>query len=149
MITSSKASHLVWFFFFLIFVYVCMWASQVVRGQESDCQCRRCRFNPWSRKIPWRRKWQPAPVFLPGKSYRQRSLVGYSPQGGKESDMTEQLSVCMHSAEWVPVVTYVISSCCMWDLVPRPGMEPGPLALGVQSLSHWTTREVPHLSFTG
>jgi len=41
------------------------------------------------RKIPWRRKWQPTPVFLPGKSHGQRSLVGYSPQGCKELDMTK------------------------------------------------------------
>ena len=41
-----------------------------------------------SRKIPWRREWQPTPVFLPGESRGQRSLVGYSSQGGKESDMT-------------------------------------------------------------
>ena len=40
----------------------------------------------WVEKIPWRRKWQPTPVFLPGKSHRQRSLVGYSPWGCKESD---------------------------------------------------------------
>ena len=39
----------------------------------------------------WRRKWQPSPVFLPGKSHGQRSLVGYSPWGHKESDMTEKL----------------------------------------------------------
>ena len=44
---------------------------------------------PWDRKISWRRKWQPTPVFLPGKSHGQRSLAGYSPQGHKESDMTE------------------------------------------------------------
>ena len=47
-------------------------------GKESACQCRRCkrcRFEPWVRKIPWRRKWQPAPVFLPGESHGQRSLV--------------------------------------------------------------------------
>ena len=43
------------------------------------------------RSIPWRRKWQPTPVFLPGESHGQRSLVGYSPQGHKESDTTEQL----------------------------------------------------------
>ena len=42
-------------------------------------------------KIPWRRKWQPTPVFLPEKSHGQRSLVDYSPWGRKESDMTEQL----------------------------------------------------------
>ena len=44
-----------------------------------------------SQKIPWRRKWQPTPVFLPGKSHGQRSLVGYSPWGCKESYTTEQL----------------------------------------------------------
>ena len=44
-----------------------------------------------SKKIPWRRKWQPTPVFLPGKSHGQRSLTGYSPWGLKELDMTEQL----------------------------------------------------------
>ena len=46
------------------------------------------RFDPWVGKIPWRRKWQPTPVLLPGKSHGQRSLVGYSPWGRKESDMT-------------------------------------------------------------
>ena len=43
------------------------------------------------RKIPWRRKWHPTPVLLPGKSHGRRSLVGYSPWGHKDSDMTEQL----------------------------------------------------------
>ena len=43
------------------------------------------------REDPWRRKWQPTPVFLPGKSHRRRSLVGYSPRGPKELDMTEWL----------------------------------------------------------
>ena len=54
-------------------------------GKESACQCRRCRFNPWVRKIPWRRAWQPTPVFLPGESHGQRSWTGYSPWGHKES----------------------------------------------------------------
>ena len=49
-------------------------------------QCRRPGFDPWVRKIPWRRKWQPTPVFLPGKSHGQRSLVGCGPRGHKESD---------------------------------------------------------------
>ena len=48
-------------------------------------------FSPWVEKISWRRKWQPTQVFLPGKSHGQRSLVGYSPWGCKESDMMEQL----------------------------------------------------------
>ena len=55
-------------------------------GKVSACQCRRDSrrgFNPWVRKMPWRNKWQPTPVFLPGKSHGQRSLVGYSPWGWK------------------------------------------------------------------
>ena len=54
-------------------------------------QCRKPGFYPWVGKIPWRRKWQPTPVFLPGESHGCRSLVGYSPWGHKESDMTERL----------------------------------------------------------
>ena len=45
-------------------------------SKEFSCQCRRPVFNPWLGKIPWRRKWQPSPVYLPGKSQGQRSLVG-------------------------------------------------------------------------
>ena len=45
--------------------------------------------DPWVRKIPWGRKWQPTPVFLPGKFHGQRSLASYSPWGLKESDITE------------------------------------------------------------
>ena len=47
--------------------------------------------HPWVRKIPWRRNWQPTPVFLPGESHGQRSLVGYSLCGPKQLDTTEQL----------------------------------------------------------
>jgi len=49
-------------------------------------------FDPWVGKIPWRRKWQSTPVFLPGKSHGQRNLVGYSPWHHKVLEMTEQLS---------------------------------------------------------
>ena len=48
-------------------------------------------------KIPWRKKWLPTPVFLPGKSHGQRSLMGYSPWGHKGSDTTVQLSTHMHT----------------------------------------------------
>ena len=47
----------------------------------SACQCRRCMLDSQSSKIPWIRKWQPTPVFLPGKSHGQRSLEDYSPWG--------------------------------------------------------------------
>ena len=58
-------------------------------GKESAYQCRRLRLDPCIGKIAWRRKWQPTLVLLPGKSNRQRSLVGYSPWGRKESDKIE------------------------------------------------------------
>ena len=61
-------------------------------GKEPTCECRRHkkhRFNPWVGKMPWRRKWQPTPVFLPGESHAQRSLGGYSPWDHKESDTAE------------------------------------------------------------
>ena len=54
----------------------------VTSGREAACQCRiqkRCGFDPWVGKIPWRRVLQPTPVFLPGEFHGQRSLVGYSP----------------------------------------------------------------------
>ena len=67
----------------------------------SDCreihlQCRRPGFDPWVGKIPWRKEWQPTPVFLPGESHGQRSLVDYSPWDCKESDTTEQLPYIQH-----------------------------------------------------
>ena len=46
-------------------------------------------FDPWDEKIPWRKKWQPTPVFLPEEFHGQRSLVGYSPWNRKELDMTK------------------------------------------------------------
>ena len=70
-------------------------------GKESGCQCRRpkrCRFDPWVRKIPWRRAWQPTPVFLPGESPGgHRSLAGYSPWGCKElvtTEVTQHAHIC-------------------------------------------------------
>ena len=57
-------------------------ASQVVLVVEPACQCKRGKrwgFDPWVRKIPWKRAWQCTPVFLSGESHGQESLVGYSP----------------------------------------------------------------------
>ena len=68
---------------------------QRLSGKESICQCRRHRrpaFDPWVRKIPWRKEGQPTPVFLPGKPHAQRSLVGYSPGGCKELHTTERMN---------------------------------------------------------
>ena len=74
-------------------------------GKVMCLQCRRPKFNPWVRKIPWKREWLPIPVFLPGEFHRQRSLAGYSPWGCKESDTTKwgRSSACM-------------LSCLVWHL---------------------------------
>ena len=61
---------------------------------------RRWRFNPWVRKIPWRRKWQPTPVFLPGKSHGQRSLAGYSPWGRQVGHNWATEHTHTHSLTW-------------------------------------------------
>ena len=66
--------------------------ESVVKNPNANEGHMRLRFDPSVTKIPWRRKWQPTPKFLPGESHRQRSLAGYSPWGCRESDMTEQLS---------------------------------------------------------
>ena len=66
-------------------------SAQVVHQYRIACRCRRCKrlgFDPWVGKIPWRRKWQPTLVFLPGKPHGQNPM-GYNPRGCKESDMTE------------------------------------------------------------
>ena len=78
-------------------------SSHVVNGKKSACQCRRCRrhgFDPWVRKIPWRKQWLPTPVFLPGESHGQRSLVDYSPWVRKELDRTEHM--CMQALRSLP-----------------------------------------------
>ena len=69
--------------------------GKLANGKQSTHQCRRGKrhgFNMQVEKILWRGKWQPTPVFLPGKSHRWRSLPGCSPWGRKESDTTERLT---------------------------------------------------------
>ena len=85
-------------------------------GRESACQRRRCkrhRLNPWVRNIPWRRKRQLTPVFLPRESHGQRSLAGYSPWGRKKSDTTEQLIFYF--------IFYSLANAGYTGLIPGPG----------------------------
>ena len=63
-------------------------ATGYLSSKEPACQCRRHGFDPWVGKIPWRRKWQPTPIFLPGKSHGQRILAGYSPWGSQKESWT-------------------------------------------------------------
>ena len=66
------------------------------------------RFDPWVRKILWRGKWHPTPVLLPGKSHGQRSIVGYSPRGCKESDTTEAIYHTNTRSKFIPIMDSLI-----------------------------------------
>ena len=68
-----------------ISIFLAQMVKNLLAMQES-------KFSPWLEKMAWRREWQHIPLFLPGKSHGQRSLVGYSPWGCKESDIAEQLT---------------------------------------------------------
>ena len=115
--------------FYSIYIYIytyhflAFWqrSSVVVWGlprrhssKEFTCQCKRCSVDPWVRKIPWNRIWHPTPVFLPGKFHGQRSLVGYSPWGHKESDMTE------HTAQSIYISNFCQSSK-LWKIKTAKG----------------------------
>ena len=80
-----------WLFFQVLLR--CNWhmsqTALVVKNPPANARHMRCGFSPWVRKILWRRAWLPTPVFLPGKSHGQKSLVGYSPWGHKELGMNE------------------------------------------------------------
>ena len=76
------------------------WLPKWHRGKEPICQCRRHKrleFDPWVGKIPWKRAWQPTPVFLPRESHGQNPCShvtpGYSPWGNKELDTTEHACI--------------------------------------------------------
>ena len=75
-------------------------------GKESACQCMRCGLDHWVGKICWRRKWEPNPVFLPGISHEQRSLMGYNPRVAKELDTTEHTHTRVCITE---------SRCCIFE----------------------------------
>ena len=67
-------------------------ASQMAQEVKYMPAVQEMQFSPWVGKIPWRRKWQHTPVFLPGESHGKRSFVGYSSWGHKDLDMAERLS---------------------------------------------------------
>ena len=69
----------------------------VVKNMPAYKRCKRCSFDPWARKIPFSRKWQSIPVYLPGKPYGQRGLVGYSPWDHKKADTTGYACVHTHT----------------------------------------------------
>ena len=85
-------------------------------GKESTCQGMRCNrrdFDPWFRKILWRRKWQPPPVFLPGKFHGQKSLVTYSLWDHKELDMIEHVRAHTHTHTHTHTMSFIVKGCTM------------------------------------
>ena len=96
-------------------------------GKEAICQCRRHRrhsFDPWVRKIPWRRKWQTTPVFLHENFRGQRGLMGYSPWGRKEWDRTEHAAALCCTGGPCRGICFVYSSVYM--LIPNSSFIPPP-----------------------
>ena len=122
-------------------------------GKKFACQQRRhrrCGFDPWIGKIPWRRKWQPIPVFLTGESHEQRSLAGNSPSGHRELDTTEQLSMHTHEPEkvqtwegskpfWLSFSTYEVK----WKSLTCVQLFVTPWT--TQSMEFWTTQSTARI----
>ena len=84
-------------------------------GKEPTCQCRRCRFPPWVGKTPWRRKWQPTPIFLPGEVRVWRSLEGCSPWGHQRVGRDWE---SINNNNYLGVLRW-------WQWQPTPVLSPG------------------------
>ena len=81
-----------------------------LRWWRTCLQCRRPRFNPWVRKISWRREWLPTPVFLPGEFHGERRLVRCNPWDNKELDTTEQ-QILSHFHKCVYILFLYVCVC--------------------------------------
>ena len=102
--SSFKLTHeSLWHASYFVFTSLTSGSQGFPGGSDGKSICQQCRrpgFDHWVRKIPWRRKWQPTAVFLPGKFHGRRSLVGYNPRRHKESDTTEQLHFQLNFKFW-------------------------------------------------
>ena len=102
-------------------------------GKNSTCQCMRCKshsFYPWVGKVPWRRKWQPTPMFLPEKAHEQRSLAGYSAKGYKERD-----TVRSRRSSNLMILAHRFSCFSACGVFPGRGANP--------CLLHWQADSLP------
>jgi len=98
--------------------------------------------------VPWRREWQPTPVFLPGEFYGQRSLVGCSPWGPKESDTTERLTFSFQEFGYVrkrAILSLIYDSLggsynekCRWVVTPWTVALQAPLSMGFSRQEYWS-----------
>ena len=136
------------------------WGSLVTQWYGIYLQCRRHRFDPWVRKIPWRRKCQPTPLLLFGKSHGQRGLAGYSPWSQKRvrynwATKQQQFwtqSVLDHWALWYPIV-FAIDFITLTYVLISGGKSPDPITSFKISLflslcfSMWILSSLLHKSF--
>ena len=93
------------------YIYTHMAFQGRASGKEPACQFRRLKrnaLNPWVGNIPWRRAWQPTPIFLPGECYGQKRLVGYSPWGSQDQTLLKRLST--HTRIYTYTYWYIMFS---------------------------------------
>ena len=117
-------------------------APGCLNGKESICQCRRPRFDSWVGKIPWISKWQPIPVFLPGKSHGQRSLGGYSPRGRER--VRHELATNKDNMTYRYSTTQSMNILSGWQIPNNPFPEmpycpnlPAPAPSGEMGMEGW------------
>ena len=116
-------------------------------GKESTCQCRRLKrhgFSPWVGKIPWSRKQQPTPVFLPGKFHGQRSLAGYSPWGCKELDTKEHKIFPGLLTQAAPCISLFFGIKAVLEFGPVQGSCRLEVLLGVAGMHSLGSRSLCH-----
>ena len=97
---------------------------------------KRPEFDPWIWKIPWSRKWQPTPVFLPGKFHGQKRLVRYSPWGRKELDMTEHAYMLL-------LLLLSHFSCVLLFAAPWSVANQASLSMGFSRQEYWSGLPFP------
>ena len=107
LLIEFKVESLLWMILSLI-SHICLSIS-LCGYKEPACQCRRHKrpwYDPWVGKIPWRRAWHPTPVFLPGESHGQRSLVGFRPWVAKSWAWLRPLSTYTYTHTHTHAHTY-------------------------------------------
>ena len=123
---SSQVTAWVRFAYRFIHSDIGIWAERnmgfpVALVVKNSLQCRRCWFDPWVGRIPWRRAWQPISVLFPGESHGQRSLAGYSPQNRKELDTSEATEHAHNWNIWETARASLFISICLTLNFSLPG----------------------------